>query len=214
MTMRSNRLQDARPIAGVVLLLVIVSSGGCGSGGGSGITGPSIVADFVESGTASAADRVRLVDGSVSDDRVTIQVTIAGPTTSGDLYAFAFDLLISDPTVAAYVPGTATFGSALVLGAGQQQAVLVSQSGDRVVVGVSKIGGGAGSGNGIGASEESILSLTLRVLREGATDVTIVGSPGNPQNPTPDPAALGSTGTLIGSVTFDPASATISGVSP
>jgi len=194
-----------------MLLLVIVASAGCGGGSGGGITGPSIVADFIESGTASTANRVRLVDGSVSDDRVTIQVAIAGPTTSPDLYAFAFDLLISDPTVAQYVPNSAAFGSALVLGSGQQQAVLVSQSGDRIIVGVSKTGGG--SGNGIGASEESILSLTLRVLREGATDVTIVGSPGNPHNPTPDPAALESNGTVIGSVTFDAASATLAGSS-
>ena len=172
---------------------------------------PGLVAAFAASGTASAADRVRLGGNSTSGDMVTFEVAVAGPTTSSDLYSLAFDLLLSDATVAEYVDGAAVFGTALTLGSGQGQVLAVSQSGDRVVVGVSKTGGGPGSGNGIGASEEIVVSLTFRVLRAGATGVAIVGSPSNPQNPTAAPAALDSTGAVINTMVFDAASATISG---
>ena len=71
------------------------------------------------------------------------------------------------------------------------------------MVGVSKTGGG--SGNGIGAVEEPILSLTLRVLEVGATTISIEGPPGG------DPAALDSNGVVVGRVIFDPMPAQISG---
>ncbi|MFQ5818294.1 MAG: hypothetical protein ACE5H2_10135, partial [Terriglobia bacterium] len=86
---------------------------------------------------------------------------------------------------------------------------LVSQSGNRVIVGVTKLGGGAG--NGIGPLEPIIVSLTFQVLKVGTTNITIVGSPANPQNPTAAPAALDSTGVVISSVFFDTFAAQISG---
>jgi hypothetical protein len=132
-----------------------------------------------------------------------LDVIIMGPTTSNDLYSFAFDLVLSDSGVAQYINGSASFGSALNLDVGQQAEALASQNGNRVTVGVSKLG--AGSGNGVGNSEETVVGLRLRVLKRGMTTITIEGSPPN------DAAALDSTGAIVNSVQFDSAAAAISG---
>ena len=134
-----------------------------------------------------------------------MSVAIEGPTTSADLYSFAFDLLLGDPSVAQYVSGTVDFGSALTLEAGQSYSVLASQTGDRVVVGVSKTGGG--TGNGVSVSEAVVVRLTFRVLKEGTTSIVLAGSPGES-----GPLALDSGGATIGSVQFDTSPASISGI--
>ena len=76
-------------------------------------------------------------------------------------------------------------------------------NGDRITVGVSKLGGGAG--NDVGATEETIVSVTLRVVKQGTTSIEITGSP--PHNP----SALDSTGAVINGVNFDAAAAMIAG---
>ena len=193
-------------LAGAALTLTACSSS---DGPTVGVIPPVVSASFTPSSTPASANTTRLRSTAVSGNLLTLEVAISGVTTSSDLYSFVFDLVLGDGTVARYVGGTASFGSALTLGAGQGSVVLASQTGNRVVIGVSKSGGG--TGNGIGATEEAILSLTFEVLKAGTTSVTIMGSPTNPQNPTANPAALDSTGAVIPSVVFDGASAQISG---
>lgn len=161
-----------------------------------------IDASFIPSATAASANNVRLV-GSAAGNRVIIDVVISGPTTSSDLYSFAFDLVLGNANIARYVNGSATFGTALTIGATQQEQVLASQNGNRVTIGVTKLGGG--SGNGIGGSEETIVTLTFEVLQREMTTLTIAGSLPNA------PAALDSTGAVVDSVQFDTAAAVITG---
>ncbi len=206
------RVLGGYSLVGAALVLASGSFIGCSSGSSDGALASPVTAAFAPSTTVSAPNLARLRSSSVSGDTVTLELVISGQTASNDLYAFVFDLLLSDPAAAEYLPGTASFGTALVPGIEQGETVLVSQSNDRVVIGVSKTGGGPGSGNGVGASEEVIVRLSLRVLKPGATDILIVGSPDHPQNPTPDPAALDSLGAFVESVVFDEAPATITGI--
>ncbi len=187
------------------LAVLLVAAVGCGGGsptGGVVSRGPN--ASFVASATPAGPDMVRLRSVTTSSDLVTLEVAMGGPTTSNDLYSFAFDLLLSDSSMVAYVDGSAVFGNALTLAGGQGSTVLVSQNDDRIVVGVSKTGGG--SGNGIGPSEDAVVRLTLRVLDTGTTDITITGPPSNPV-----PTALDSTGTVVPSVVFDGGTAQLVG---
>jgi hypothetical protein len=160
-----------------------------------------INAAFTGSGSASAPDFVRLT-GVAAGNTVVVSVKITGPTTSSDLYAFAFDLVIGNASVAQYVPGSVVAGAALVDG-GQGVEALASQQGNRVVVGVTKLGDV--SGNPIGAGEETVVSLTFRVLVAGSTTLSIQGTSGG------SPVCLDSDLNVIGSITFDSASATLSG---
>lgn len=167
----------------LALLILLVPSMGCDDDQGLGQVIPTgILASFTTSTTSGSANLVRLGGGAAIDDRVTIDVVI-GPTASQDLFAFAFDLVLGDPAVAKLVMGSGTAGTAL---SGPQIIVDAFQDGDRIIVGVTKLGG---AGNGVG-SEAIIISLTFQVLRVGATPITIEGSPQNTQNPTNDPAAL------------------------
>jgi hypothetical protein len=142
---------------------------------------------------------VRLT-GQASGDTVFVDVVIGGATTSTDLYSFAFDLSLGDPSVVQYVGNSATFGTALTLAGGQTGQALATQIGSTVTVGVTKLGGGAG--NGVAAGESSIVRLTFRALRSGQSTIAIAA-------PT---AALNSTGGTVGSVQFDLTPALISGM--
>jgi hypothetical protein len=179
--------------AGLALAALLLAASGCG---GSSSPAPApITAEFRPNSTQVAPDLVRLT-GSAAGDTVIINVMLGGETTSDDLYSFAFDLIIGNSAVMRYINGSATFGEALTIDAGQQSQVLATQSGNRVTIGVSKLGGGAG--NGVTTNEESIVSLGFRVLRRNElTTISITGSPPN------DPAALDSTGQIIGSIDFD-----------
>jgi hypothetical protein len=168
------------------------------------VVGGGLQASFTGSGTSPVANLVYLRGGTVSGDTVTVEVVIVGPTTSQDLYSFVFDLVLGDPTVAAYQPGTAVFGTALTIGAGQGQLVQAVQNGDRVVCGVTKTGGGAG--NGVGNLQATTLSLVFTALKSGTTTLTLAGPPNGT-----DPEALDSNGAEIGSITFDTTAAHISG---
>ena len=187
-----------------VAALLFLCAVGCSSsgGGGGGVVATGIGASFTASGTASSPDGVRLT-GIASDDMVILDVVISGQTTSTDLYSFAFDLLLGDPTVVELIGGSVDFGTALTLSGGQTGEALATLNGDRITVGVSKLGGGGG--NELGATEETIVSMTFRVVKQGATSVEITGS--SPNNPT----ALDSIGAVINSVNFDAAAATIVG---
>ncbi len=197
--------RGTRPLS-AVLLIAATAVVGCGGGNSNtgGVVSRGVNASFVASTTAAGPDMVRLRSVTTSSDLVTLEVAVGGPTTSNDLYSFAFDLLLSDPTVAIYVDGSAVFGNALTLGGGQGSTVLVTQTVDRIVIGVSKTGGGGG--NGIGASEDSVVRLTLRVIDTGTTAITITGSPTNPV-----PTALDSAGSVVPSVVFDGGTAQLVG---
>ena len=197
-------MQWARSVPLGLLLLagLVVAASGCGSDDGGVIGGP-ITASFTPSGTAASPDLVRL-SGSASSDLVELQVVISGPTESDDLYAFAFDLVLSNADVAGYVDGSAAIGNALTLEAGQAGVALASQSGNRVKVGVSKLGDVAG--NGVGPGEETIVTLLFRVTAKASTTIAFDGSP-----PAEEPAALESDEAPAPGLQFDGASALIRG---
>ena len=194
------------------LVLLLGLAVGCSDDDGGGVMPPPppLVTMFVASGTPAAPNGFRM-EGSVNGDEVEIRVMIGGATTSQDLYAFAFDILLTDQSVVQFKERS--FGDALFdTNPGpppQDQVAFVSQVGDRVIVGVSKTQ--RGSGNGIAAGEKTILSMTFAV-NAGTTDLTFVASPapGVPgANPTNEPTGLDSNLDPV-DLDFDVLSATIS----
>jgi hypothetical protein len=198
--------QPYRAIAvGLILLAGLVCGmAGCGSGGGDdgGVIGGPITASFTPSGTVSSPDLVRLT-GSASNDLVTLQVVIAGQTASDDLFAFAFDLVLSNVALVGYIAGSEEFETALTLEAGQSGVALARQTADRVTVGVAKLGGGAG--NGIGPGEKTIVTLLFRVMAKGTGTIAI------DTTPPAEPGALESDESPAPGVSFDGLPALISG---
>ncbi len=184
------------------LLITLAVATGCSDSDSDGFFLPGLTASFNGSGTAAAPNLVRL-EGSTAGDTVNVRVVIDGATTNTDLYSFAFDLVLSDGTLAQFVSGTTSFGNALATSGGQTSQVLAVQNGDRITVGVSKLGGGAG--NGIAAGERAVVSMDFRLLKIGTGTIRVEGSPPNA------PAALDSTGSVIGTVLFDGATAAIGG---
>jgi hypothetical protein len=178
---------------------VLLATGCGGDGGGGGTIPPGLSGTFTASGTSASANQVRLRSGTPSGDLVSIEVAIGGPSVGG-LYAFAFDLVLSDPAVVEVqgitVPSS---GGALTAAAGQTLHAEAAKAGDRIVVGVTKLGGGAG--NAVSAAEAVVATLVLRVLQAGTTTVTFAGSsrPGDP----PGPVALDESGGVIAAVVYD-----------
>lgn len=193
-----------RGTLGVFFASALVLTLACGGGGGGGGTlPPAVAASFTGSGTAAAANGVRLRAQAPSGDMLVLEVAIGGITTSTDLYSFAFDIVLSDPTVATFVAGSDEFGNALTLVGQQQGDAQATLQGNRLVVGVSKVGGGGG--NQVPAGESVVVRLTFRVLKAGTTNIGFSSSVRAPE-------ALDSTGTTIPSVQFDTVAAVISGV--
>jgi hypothetical protein len=116
-------------------------------------------------------------------------VKLGGPTTASDIHAFSFNILLSDATLVRTVE--AIQGDAL----SGDQAVIATLTGDKVVIGVSKLGA---AGNGIGAGGASILSLEFKMdpTKPGTTNLTF--SDWKVQDPT---------GAYIATIDFDSASA-------
>jgi hypothetical protein len=201
----SRTSQTSWPLTLVALAASAAVACSGGSGAGVDVVDAGLSASFASSPTASAPGLVRLVPRTVAGDTVVVDVVIGGPTASGDLYSAAFDLVLGDPTVVAYEPGSAAFGDALSVVPPQTANVLVSQVGDRIVVGVSKSNGGAG--NAVTDAQDTIVSIALRVLREGSSTVTFDGPPAGG-----DPVVLDPAGAAVSGVGFDAASASISGL--
>ena len=182
------------------LALLGLLGASCGGGGdGGSMVNPSLTVTFSDSGTASAPDMVRLT-GSPSRERVLIDVVLAGPTTSDDISSFAFDVTIGDTSVLAYGDVAAVAGPVLSTAGCGDVLVLARQSADRVPVGVAKPGC---AGNGIPAGEQSIVTLSFRVLKPGTSTLTLEGSPSQA------PAAFDSGIDKIESIQFDSLSATV-----
>ena len=192
----------------LVLGSTLALTAGCGGGGGSTPIVPGLVAQFAPSGATTAPNRVRIVSGGITGDQVTLNIVVGGPTTSADLYSFAFDLLLSDTTVATYVNGSARAGEALA-STGVPAEVQVTQNGNRVIVGITRLG--APAGVRVEGQEEVLLSLRFRVLERDVTSITFAGSSINPQDPNNDPVALDSSGQRVTSIVFDPAAVQLSG---
>jgi hypothetical protein len=171
----------------------------------------SLSATFTASATAPTPNLVKLIQKTVSGTTVVVQAVIYGPTTSQDIYSFAFDVSIADPTVVKFVTGSAVAGTALQASGGQTISAIADLGtlggggvdNSRVVVGVTKTGGGAG--NGVAGASAVVVELNFQALKAGTTTLTLTG------NPTPQ--ALDHNGTPIASITFDAASATMVGVS-
>lgn len=190
----------------VALALLALSGTSCGGGGGDGsVVNPGPTVNFTGSGTPSTQDLVRLV-GTSSGGRVAIQVVLAGPTTSDDISSFAFDVAIGDPSVLAFGDVPAEAGPALATPGCLDPTVLAGQSGDRVVVGVAKLGC---AGNGIPAGEEAIVTLNFQVLKAGTSTLALEGSPATPGSPAGEPTAFDSDTTKIDSIQFDALAATV-----
>jgi hypothetical protein len=212
MTRTTRRIAPAA-LAVLAMLLAGLLAGGCSAGGGGDDDGGEAAqvegSVFTESGSPTGVNFVRLVGGEVDRDLVEVSAAI-GPTspTASDLYSFAFDIELNND-ICRYEPGSAEFGSALVPTAEQGSVVQVSQSGRRVVVGVTKTG--PGPGNGVD-SERPVVRMLFRVREPGTCRLTLRGSPFNPQNPATKPTALDSAGRVIQDVLFDVIPAEITGV--
>jgi hypothetical protein len=164
-------------------------------------------ANFQKSATPATPSLVRLVKTGRSRDTVTVSVVLGGPSPAADIYSWAFDLALSGVPVE-YVAGSAVAGNALVPGAGQGVTVQAAQVGNRVVVGVSKTGGGPGSV--LASPQATVVSLTFRVLAKGKTFVSFAGPPAPAPNTSPTgPAALDSDGGVIAGIAFDTATGVI-----
>jgi len=156
-------------MAALILILPACSSSG-GGGGGGGPGAPT--AGFTSNDAATSTDLVRFGPASCTGDLCTLDILIGG-TTEFDYYAFAFDIVISDTTVARFVSGSDTAGLFLT---GTVDSI-VSQTVDRVVVGVSKSGIDPGNGTG---TEANVVTLMFQLLKVGDAALTFAGSPSNP----------------------------------
>ena len=206
----SFRLQTLASRGFVVASLVAFSLFGYGCGGSN--NSATLSAQFTASTTPpNTLHLIKLVQKSASGAFVVVQAVIYGPDVTLDMYSFAFDVKIVDASVVQFVTGSAIAGNALQPFVGQTiQAIAgfgtlpgggVDTS--RVVVGVSKLG--PVPGNGIAGSSAVVVELTFQVLKQGTTTLTLTGNP-NPQ-------VLDSNGVAIGTITFDSASASMTGIS-
>jgi hypothetical protein len=178
----------------LVAFLTILVLCSCSDGDG------GLTAEFTESGTQAAEDLVRIVSGGSSGDVVTVEV-VCGETQRTDVYGFAFDLVLSDPSVAEYVVDSAEAGNAF-----DSMVATAQQNGGRIVIGVSQTDQ---TGDGVPGPESVLLRLSLRALRAGTTTIRFEGSTGS--NPSSEPSAVDSDGDPIGTVVFDPSPASVVG---
>jgi hypothetical protein len=179
-------------------------------GYGCGGSNSSFSAQFTPSTTAPAVDLVKLVQKSASGGRILVQAVIYGPDPSLDMFSFAFDVNIGDSTVLRFMPNSAVAGNALTASAGQTITVEAApdmSDPSRIVVGVSKLGGGPGNGvGGTLANPVIVVSLTFQVLKQGTSTLAISTAPHAP-------TVLDHNGAAIGAITFDSANGSVTAVS-
>jgi len=193
------------------VIAAMVVAAACGLGCGGGGSSDTLSASFSATATAASPRLVKLIQKSKSNSNVVVEVVIYGPDTTLDMYSFAFDVKIGDPGIVRFVNNPAVAGNALLASAGQSVTAVASlgtlagggADNSRVVIGVSKLGGGGG--NGIAGSSAAVIDLTFAVQMQGTTTLTLTGSP--------LPEVLDSNGVPIASIVFDSGNATIQGVS-
>ena len=189
----------------VVASLAAFSLFGYGCGGSNHYA--TLSGQFTASATPVAVDLIKLVPQAASGARVVVQAVIYGPTTSLDMYSFAFDVKIGDPTVLKFVPNSAVAGNALIASAVQTiqfEAGPDLSDPSRIVVGVSKFGGG--SGNGVAGASSIIVSLAFDVIKQGTSTLAISTAPHAP-------TVLDHNGLAIVAITFDPLNGFVTGIS-
>jgi hypothetical protein len=174
----------------------LASCGGGGGGGGS--EPPADPPTFAPSATAPAANLVTMTGSSTNDTTLELRVNIGGPSTSSDIFGFAFNLLLSDPSLVQV--GTPSAGDALT----GNTTASASLQGSRIIVGVTKLGG---AGNGVAGASAVVVRIPLRTLKKGSTTIRFTGS--SPSTSAADAAALDSNGVKIGTITFDAGSGTL-----
>jgi hypothetical protein len=190
-----------------IATLAAASLLGCGGSNDSG----GFAVTFTPSTTTTAPRLVKLVQKSKSGGRVVVQAVIYGPDAALDMYSFAFDVIIGDPNILRFVSHSDTPGNALIPTGGQTVDSIASEGTlpgggtdfSTIVIGVSKLG--AGPGNGVSGASAVVVDLAFDVRSAGATTLTLAGSGGNPAR------VFDSNGSVIGTITFDSASASVAG---
>ena len=167
---------------------------------------PTLGAQFFASVTPTTARLVKLQPLASGGSSVTVQAVVYGPDTTLDLYSFDFGVKIGNLSLLHFAPGSAVAGSALVATGGQ--TVVATASPDMsdpsiIVVSVHKTGGGAG--DGVPGNSAAIVSLTFTATMAGSTTLSIAAAP--------TPTAKDSADATIGSITFDTANGTVTGIS-
>lgn len=176
----------------ILMLISLPLLAHCGSSSSGGTIAPTKSPVFAGSGTAGAPNRVVLEGGPTSPGSlIQVNVKIGGPTTSTDLFSFSFNIKLSNPGIVRNVTWLA--GDALT----GEQAVVSTLNGDKLVIGVSKLGG---TGNGVGAAGATLLSLMFKM------DPT---APGTTNLKFDDPKVQDHTGAFLTTVEFDGAAATL-----
>lgn len=166
-------LRPTSMLAMAALILILPACGGSSGGGGGGGTVPGApTANFTSNDAGTSTDLVRFGTSACVANMCTVDIFI-GATTESDYFAFAFDIVISDTTVARFVSGSDIAGPFLQ---GTVDSV-VAQIGDRVVIGVSKSGAVLGNGTG---TEDTVVSLDFELLKVGDALLIFDGSPSNP----------------------------------
>ena len=197
---RMNIISHDGSLLPLAAFVIAILAAGCG-GGNDAPVAVGVAADFAGTGTVAQDNGVRLLEGSTSGEILTIEVA-CGRTDRDDVYGFAFDLVLSDPSVAEYVVDSIEAGDAL----GGNVVVAAQQNGERIVIGVVQTDQ---TGDSIPGPDSIVVRLALRVLKTGTTGIGFEGSTGS--NPTNDPVAVDSSGTPIGTIVFDAISATVIG---
>jgi hypothetical protein len=162
-------------------------------------------ASFIASVTQTTVGLVKLQPLSSSGSNVTVRAVIYGPDPTLDMYSFDFGVKIGNTSLVHYVPGSAVAGGALIVGTGQTIVVTASTDvGDPSIVDVSVHKTGGGAGDDLPGASATIVNLTFSANMSGSATLSIAASP--------TPTAKDSTGTTIGSITFDTANGTLTGV--
>lgn len=186
-------------------ILLTLSAFGLFGFGCSSNNSNSFTSSYTATTTTPVPNVVKLVPKGASGNKLVVEVILYGPTTSQDLYSFSFDVEIGDPTVLAFETGSAVAGTALTAGAGQTIQVLAAPAAadpTHIVVGVSKLGGG--NGNGVAGQSAAVVDLAFGFLKAGNSTLRISSNP--------VPAATDHNGAIIGSINFDAAAGTATGV--
>jgi len=170
-------------IGTVVLLLALVTAPACGGGGSSNDTGPGgspgpISASFIADQPSPGANTVAMLQGSKSNDVVTVFVTL---TDTSGVFATAFELVFDD-TQAAYLGFSK--GAAFEQGGNlPNYTVDGTTNPGRIVVAVARTNGTAT--NIVGS--KAVITLQFRVKHAGTFPVTFQNSVVYDAQSTPQP---------------------------
>ena len=167
---------------------------------------PKLNAGFIASVTPVTARLVKLQPLAASGKNVSVQAVIYGPDTTLDMYSFDFGVKIGNTSLLQFVPGSAVAGGALTAASGQTIVVTATPDmSDPSIVDISVHKTGGGTGDNIPGASAVIVSLTFTANMAGSTTLAIAAAP--------TPTVEDSNGATIGTITFDTANGTVTGVS-